>query len=341
MRFLVVGGSSFIGAYTVQALLDRGHEVVATGRNPRFAEHFESMGVEYVTLDLSKPAGFAEVPVGRYDGVALIAALLPANSGADLDGVDNAADYIRVNTLATAELLEWSRKRGIPRIVAASSYADVRNRWSADTPITEEMPRDFEFTGDHAAYVISKNAMADLMRYYDEQHGMFNCVLRLPPVYGAGPHGSLLVNGERRLSGAALFVERAKAGLPITVFGDGTAARDIVYVKDVAQAFALALESENARGLYNVGSGTPTTLLEQAEAISEAFAGPNGRSEVSADVSRENSVVSYGMDISKAKRELGYTPEYASFLDMMRDWRREEERGVYPGLFSAQIKTDE
>lgn len=241
-KCLVIGASSFIGVYVVDALLDAGYEVVGTGRNRRFAGHYRKLGVEYIPLDLNDPSGTGALPTD-FDFVAHLAGRLPANSAFDLSTEDDAAEYIRTNALGTALLLEWARKNGVRRIVSTTSYADVQNSWSASEPVREDWPRDFRLDGDHAAYVISKNASADLLFYYNEQYGMRNCVFRLPPVYGCGPHGSLRVNGAVKKSGIGLFVDKAKVGEDITVFGDADAAvRDIVYVKDVAQAFVKAGE---------------------------------------------------------------------------------------------------
>lgn len=332
---IVVGGSSFVGAYTVQALIEAGHDVLATGRNPRFARHYASLGVDYVQYDLFDRAASRSLPSEDVEAVVLLAAVLPANSTSDLVSGDNAADYVLANTVGTADLLEYCRTNGIGRLLSACSYADVQNRWSAEVAITEKTPRDFKFYGDHAAYVISKNAANDIMWYYNEQHGMENVSFRLPPVYGVGPHNTLLVNGTRRSSGIALFIEQAKTGEDITVFGDGSIARDVVYVKDVANAIVLALDSDVAQGLYNIGSGISQSLVSQAEAIAEVFVGPRGRSRVLIDANRPNGLVGYSFDISRAAHDFGYTPEYADFRDMMRDWKMEEERGVYTRLFGG------
>ena len=333
--FLVIGGSSFIGAYTAQAFIDAGYDVVATGRNLRFAEHYAKLGVRYLPFDLADSNSCEALPSKDIEGVALLAALLPANSGSDLKSDDNAVDYIEANACGTARLLEFCRRNGIPRIIAASSYADVQNRWSPTDPVTEETPRDFKFTGDHAAYVISKNAASDLMRYYNEQHGMRNAVFRLPPVYGVGPHGSLKVDGKVRKSGIQIFIDRAKAGEPITVFGDGSVKRDIVYVKDVAEAFVKAMVSPLACGLYNIGSGKPSSLLEEAEAIARVFAPAGEVVPVSVDPSRDNGLTGYSFDISKAQKDFGYVPRFADFADMMRDWKAEELLGTYVELFQG------
>lgn len=337
-KCLVIGASSFIGAYVVDALLDAGYEVVGTGRNRRFADHYRKLGVEYIPLDLDDPSGIGALPTD-FDFVAHLAGRLPANSAFDLSTEDDAAEYIRTNVLGTALLLEWARKNGVRRIVSTTSYADVQNSWSASEPVREDWPLDFRLDGDHAAYVISKNASADLLFYYNEQYGMRNCVFRLPPVYGCGPHGSLRVNGAVKKSGIGLFVDKAKAGEDITVFGDADAAvRDIVYVKDVAQAFVKAGESESASGLYNIGSGRAVSLHEQAEAIADVFSGAAGTSEVCVDETRPNGIQPYSFDISRAACDFGYAPAFADFRDLMADWKVEEERGVMPKLFDATLK---
>lgn len=337
-KCIVIGASSFIGVYTVDALLDAGWEVVGTGRNESFADYYKRKGVDYIPYDLDDPSAPETLP-NDMDCVVHLAGKLPANSTSDLTSEDDAAAYLRTNALGLANLAEWARAVGVRRIITTTSYADVRNRWSALVPITEDTPRDFAFTGDHCAYVISKNAACDILRYYNEQHGMFNCAFRLPPVYGLGPHASLNVNGVRKTSGIGRFIELAREGKPINVYGGGDAGRDIVYVKDVAQAFVGAASSDDAKGLYNIGSGNTVTLLEQARAIAKVFAGPGGVSCITIDEGRENGIIPYSMDISKAKRDFGYSPTFADFEDMMSDWRAEELRGVYGPLFDASFSS--
>lgn len=332
-KYLLIGASSFIGAYTAEALLDAGHEVVGTGRNPHFEKHYATVGVEYLPLDFDDPKGLESLPTD-IDAVIHLAGRLPANSTFNLKSEDDAGDYIRTNTLGMTALLEWCRRNDVGRIVSTTSYADVQNRWSAQETVLETWPRDFKLSGDHAAYVISKNAACDLLSYYNNQYGMKNAVFRLPPVYGCGPHDSLRVNGVVRKSGIGLFVDKAKAGEPITVFGDAeTAVRDIVYVKDVAQAFVRAAGGERTSGLYNIGSGRAVSLLEQAEAIADVFAGPMGKSVVSVDPDRPNGITPYRFEIGRAQHDFGYSPAFADFRDLMADWKFEEERGVMPELF--------
>ena len=91
-------------------------------------------------------------------------------------------------------------------------------------------------------------------------------------------HGTILVNGKPYKSGIATFIDNAEAGLDIELWGDPHITRDIVYVKDVARAFRLALESDAARGLYNMTSGTSLDLEDQAKAVIEVFGKGKGLS---------------------------------------------------------------
>lgn len=330
---LVIGGSSFIGAYTVKAFLDAGYDVIATGRNPRFQSHYESLGVPYLSFDLGAAENISKLPSENIDCVVLLAALLPANSESNLINEDNAASYISINTLGTANILAYCLRNNIPKLISTTSYADVQNNWSPHVPITEKTQRDFLLSGDHAAYVISKNAATDLLLYYNQQHQMRNIIFRLPPVYGVGPHGSLLVNGIVRKSGIQIFIDQAKNLYPITVFGNPDVKRDIVYVKDVATAFVQAYESSKASGLYNIGSGVSTSLLEQANIISSVFApSEEKQSMVKVDTSKDNGISPYLFDITKAKIDFNYNPKYSDFQTMMKDWKK-EETGPFSDLF--------
>ena len=192
---IIIGASSFIGVHTVDEFVKQGCEVLVTGRNDKFREHYESMGVKYENLDLNNPEDFEKLPKSDVKGVILLAGLLPANAQVNLDEDENAAEYFKINTIGTINVLEYCRSNGIKRVISTSSYADVRDSWTAEKALTEEEPRGFSYKGDHAVYVISKNAACDVLEYYNQQHGMSNAVFRFPPVYGVGPHGSLFING--------------------------------------------------------------------------------------------------------------------------------------------------
>lgn len=330
--YLIIGASSFIGVHTVDEFLKQGCEVAVTGRNNKFRDYYETLGVKYYNLDLAKEEDFNNLPTKNVEGVILLAGLLPANATADLNAEENAADYFEINTKGTIRVLEYCRKNRIKRIISTSSYADVRNAWTAERALTEEEPRDYIYSGDHAVYVFSKNAACDVMEYYNQQHGMKNACFRFPPVYGVGPHGSLYINGKYVKSGLQIFIEKAQKGESITIFGNKDLSRDVVYVKDVAHAFYLAIKNENTYGLYNMTSGKGVTLQEQAEVIAEVFKNDK-KSEIIYDPNVGNNTPSYLFSVEKAKRDFGYEPEYADFKKMMMDYKKDMDEKKYKELF--------
>lgn len=332
---ILIGASSFIGVHTVTELLKQNCKVVVTGRKNKFKDYYDKLGVEYINLDLANPQDFEKLPTEGVEGVILLGGLLPANSTVDIDKDENAADYFRINVIGTINVLEYCRKNNIKRVISTCSYADVRNAWSAEKAITEEEPRDFIYTGDHAVYVISKNAANDVLEYYNQQHGMKNAVFRFPPVYGVGPHGSLYINGKYVKSGLQIFIDKAQNAEDIVIFGDRNLSRDVAYVKDVAHAFYLAMKSDKTSGLYNMTSGRGVTLQEQAEVIRDVFAPANGlKSKILYRPEITNNTPSYLFSMEKAKRDFGYVPQYSRFKDMMTDYKHDMDTNLYRDLFN-------
>lgn len=332
---IIIGASSFIGVHTVDEFRKQGCEVLVTGRNNKFKEHYDALNIPYINLSLDNKDDFDKLPTAGVDGVILLAGLLPANAQVNLDEDENAADYFKVNVIGTINVLEYCRKNGIKRVISACSYADVSKSWTAGRALTEEEPRNFSFIGDHSVYVISKNAANDVMEYYNQQHGMKNASFRFPPVYGAGPHGSLYVNGKIYKSGLQIFMENAAAGEDICVYGNKDLSRDVVYVKDVAHAYYQAMFSEKTSGLYNITSGRGVTLDEQAQVIAEVYQTPgNPRSRVTYKPEKVNNSPSYLFSIEKAQRDFGYEPKYANFKVMMSDLKKDMDNKLYQDLFN-------
>lgn len=329
---LIIGGTSFIGVYTAENLLKHNCKICVTGRNNKFREYYEKLGVDYYNLDLTNKADFEKLPKENIEAVILLAGLLPANAEVNLDEDENAADYFEANTIGTINVLEYCRKNNIKRVISNCSYADVANSWGKGYAITEEEPRGYKYTGDHAVYVFSKNAANDVLEYYNQQHGMKNAIFRFPPVYGVGPHGSLFINGQYKKSGLQVFIEKAEKGEDITIFGNPNLSRDVIYVKDVAEAYYLAIKSENTYGLYNMTSGVPLTLEQQVNTIIKVFS-KNKKSKILYDSTVSNNTPSYLYSMEKAKKDFGFVPQYGNFEKMMIDYKKDLENNKFRDLF--------
>lgn len=317
---IVIGASGFIGTYLVNELIEKGYEVIATGRNQKATKFFECKNVKYVNLDITHKEDFNKLPIEGVEAVILLAALLPANVTNE-----NPYEYIDTNIIGTVNVLEYCVKNGIKKLISTTSYADVRNFWSSKKEIASDSLRNYSLSDDHSIYVITKNSATDLMLYYNYRHNMDCCIFRLPPVYGVGPHSGLFVDGIWKKSGFQIFVEKASAGEPITIFGDKNVVRDIVYVKDVAMAFVKAIESTKAKGVYNIGSGESSSIEQQVKDIVSVFSTENRKSEIINDTSIPNSSKSYRFDISKAKDDFGYEPQYVPFKKLVTQYKKDLE----------------
>ncbi|MGG5316755.1 NAD-dependent epimerase/dehydratase family protein [Enterococcus sp. AZ072] len=334
---IVIGATGFIGLYTIERLISDGYDVIATGRNKSLAPLVESLGGKFIQLDITEKEDFNKLPTDNIDGVILLAGLLPANTKVNLDENENAYDYIATNTLGTINVLEFCRVKGIKRMISTSSYADVSSAWKKGYPIKEDEPRSFEKEGDHAAYVISKNAASDIMEYYNIQHDMRTAVFRLPPVYGVGPHSEIYVNGIYYKTGIQTFIDKAIAGEPIEIWGDPHISRDIIYVKDVAKAFSLILKNQTAKGLYNMTSSTELNLEEQVKIIIKVFSDKK-ESPIVYCPDKPNNTPSFLFSMEKAKRDFGFVPKYKNYFQMMNDYKRELESKRWNLLIETRRK---
>jgi UDP-glucose 4-epimerase len=138
---------------------------------------------------------------------------------------------------------------------------------------------------------------------FQKKHGLEAVVFRLFNVYGSR-QGFLGHSGV-----VTRFIESARRGLPLTIYGDGTQTRDFVHVADVAEAMSRALENSTADGeTLNIGYGKPTSINELAEGI-RTLMGTNV--ETIHEESMSGDVKRCFADISKSERFLGYKPEIA------------------------------
>jgi UDP-glucose 4-epimerase len=329
---IVFGAAGFVGTYLVDQLATHGFDVLATDVSELGEAYYQERKIPFIRLDITREEEFSKLPREGASSVVDLACLQPANVSKD---EYNPTNYIKVNVMGTVNILEFCRKTKIPKIIYVSSHQNVRGLWGLGKPISENDPRAIKYTGEYAVYSISESAAIDCVEHYRQQYGMQGIIFRLPPVYGYGPYTEIFKNGKPVKTGFQVFIESAIVGKPLEVWGDCRKGRDIVYVKDVVSAIVLALDSENAVGLYNIASGRLLSLEEEARGIISVFSPTDRPSEIVYRPDKVNSVEPFLYDISKAKRDLGWSPTY-SFEDMLIDYKREMESGRFKFLLEKR-----
>ncbi|KQW22297.1 hypothetical protein ASC80_02575 [Afipia sp. Root123D2] len=334
---IVTGACGFVGFYLVKQLHEAGYPVLAVDKGlTDEAEYLIKSGISFAAVDITKEEEFDRLPKDGISAFINLACVQPANMPTD---ESDPAIYVSVNTLGVANILKYCRKNNITKMLHTISHRNVQGLWERGEKITEDSPRAIKYTGKFSLFSISESAAADIIEYYNQQHGM-NCVIfRLPSVYGFGHHESFLVNGKGVKTGLGVFIENAAAGKPIEVWGDPGRGRDVIYVKDVVAAIILAIRNENASvsGTFNIASGVALSLQEQVDNIVKVF----GRKDVSPQIvykpEKQNSIDPCVYDISKANRILGWQPQY-SFENMLIDYRAEMERGELGFLLNRKLR---
>ena len=213
----------------------------------------------------------------------------------------------------TYNVLESAVRHEVPRLVAASS-ASVYGL--ADTFPTTEAQHPY---ANDTLYGAAKVFNEGLLRSFHAMYGLDYVALRYFNVYGPrmdihGVYTEVLVR----------WMERIHAGTPPLILGDGSQTMDFVYIPDVARSNVLAAEADVTDTVYNVATGTETSLLELAQMLLKVM-----ESDLDAEFGPEravNKVPRRLADTSAARRDLGFVAETdleAGLRGLVEWWRAE------------------
>lgn len=318
-KIVVFGASGDTGRYFIKYFLEhyegKEYQVIATGT--RKTNYFEKLGVEYYQVDITKKEDFSKLSKDVY-AVVDLAGAMPAR----MKGY-NPQKYIDVNITGNLNILEYCRGNGADRILFAQSFGDIKDYGETELVLKADMPRKFSFTSDHTIYVMTKNFTVDMIENYHQMYGLKRFIFRLPTIYLYSPIDTYYVDGEIRKIGYRTLIDKAIAGEDIEVWGDSSRLKDMVYVKDFCQMLYKALFVNQSKGYYNVGTGIGTSLLDQINGMIEVFGQEGHKSKIIMRPDKPNAP-QYIMDITPAREELGYVPQY-DYLDMLRDFKKEME----------------
>jgi dTDP-L-rhamnose 4-epimerase len=331
MHVLLTGGAGFIGQHVLARLLARGHGVRVLDSLRADVHRGKAWtppgGVEFLRGDV-RDRDIVDRAVKGMDAVLHLAAKV----GLGVDA-DDLPDYASSNDAGTAVVLAAMARASVPRLTLASSmvvYGEGVGLCPEHGPVTPGPRReaalaagDFEPPCPHCgrrlgtalvsekapldprnAYATSKVAQEFYASNWARVTGGAAAMLRYHNVYGPGMPRDTPYAGV-----AAIFTSALRNGQAPQVFEDGGQRRDFVHVRDVAAATVLASETHAAGvAAFNVGSGTPRTVGEMAQALATSLKGPppvvTGRY-------RLGDVRHITADSSRLREELSWKPAVA------------------------------
>jgi UDP-glucose 4-epimerase len=295
VRAIVTGGAGFIGSNLVDALLARGDEVhvlddLSHGKRENVADA-APLHVGDIRADIDSL--YVEV---RPDVCFHLAAQIDVRVSVERPDLD--AD---VNVVGTLRVLEAAREHG-GKIVFSSTGGAIYGE--CDGPAAEDHARE-----PLAPYGVSKLAAEEYIAAYNRLYGSSHVSLRYGNVYGPrqDPHGEAGV--------VAIFMSALRDGATPRIYGDGRQTRDYVFVGDVVAATLAAAGHDG--GVFNVGTGEETSVLELYERIRRA-AGIDREPELAE--ARPGELQRSVLDASLAARELGWTAEHSLDDGLAATW---------------------
>ena len=299
MRVLVTGGAGFIGSHVVDKLRDHGHEPVIYDLRPSpWPEHAD---VDTVIGQVTDAAALAAALEGC-DAVAHLAAVADVN---DVHAEPHDAE--QVNARGTAAVLEGARLAGIKRVIYASTiwvYSDTEETTVSETTL---LPPPAHL------YTATKLAGELYCKSYQELYGINYTILRFGIPYGPRAREAAVIPA---------FVNKAFAGEPLTLSGDGMQSRRFVYVEDLAEGVVAGLGDIAENRVYNLSSDEDVTIKQIAELVQEIV----GNTEIVFGPARPGDLGSKIVLSDRARDELGWSAATPIGEGIRRyvEWRRDQ-----------------
>ncbi len=300
--FLVTGGAGFIGSNLCEAILRMGYKVrclddLSTGKQENVDLFAENSNYEFVRGDVKN----LQVCMDACGGVDFV--LHQAAWGSVPRSIEMPLFYCANNITGTLNMLEAARQNGVKKFVYASSSSVYGDE--------EHLPKQEGREGNLLSpYAVSKRADEEWAKQYTRHYGLDTYGLRYFNVFGRrqNPDGAYAAVIPK-------FIKQLLSGEIPTIHGDGKQSRDFTYIENVIEANLKAcLAGHEAAGeAFNIAYGGREYLLDVYYRLAEALEvkGENGKApEPGFGLERAGDIRHSNADIGKARRMLGYEPEW-------------------------------
>ena len=320
MKILVAGGAGYIGSCTVEYLLEKGHEVAVYDALLNGHRAAVDSRAKFFYGNLADMDELNRVMMDfQPEGVIHFAAFIEVG-----ESMKDPGKYFTNNVGNAIKLAEASARAKVRKLVFSSTAAVYGT--PETVPIDEEMPKS-----PINPYGRSKLMFEQVLDWYQKIYGMQYTALRYFNAAGATRFHGEDHHPETHL--IPLVIQAAMGVRPsISIFGtdyptsDRTCIRDYVHVLDLAQAHLLALEKDGSDA-FNLGSGKGYSVRQVIDTVRQV----SGKEfAVKEEAPRAGDPAELIADSSKAKRLLGWKPQYDNLETIVRsawEWRQEHPNG--------------
>lgn len=294
--FLVTGGAGFIGSNLCEALLRKGLQVrcldnLSTGKLENVNLFIDHPNYTFIKGDITD----LQVCMDACDGVTYV--LHQAAWGSVPRSIEMPLYYEEVNIKGTLNMMEAARQKGIKKFVYASSSSVY-----GDHPV---LPKVEGQEGNLLSpYALTKRACEEYGKLYKKLYGLDTYGMRYFNVFGRrqDPDGAYAAVIPK-------FIKQLLRDEAPVINGDGKQSRDFTYIENVIEANLKACKAsaEAAGDAYNIAYGGREYLIDVYHSIANAL---GKKTDPVFGVERRGDIKHSNADISKAKKYLGYHPEY-------------------------------
>ena len=310
--YLVTGAAGFIASKVCELLLAEKHTVVGVDnmndyydvhlKHWRLAQLQAGRGFVFYPLDIENMTALDKIfDLHQFDAVFNLAARAGVRASLKQPEL-----YERTNVLGERNVLECQRVHGVKKQVLASSSSLYAGQ---PMPFTEDQP----VNQPQSPYAETKLKAEKLAHTYHVEHGLDVSVLRYFTVIGPGGRPDMA---------PFRFIKWIDERRPITLYGDGTQARDFTYIDDIARGTILAVKPLGYE-IINLGGGrNPMSLLAMIAQIEKAL---DRKARIVHRPASAADMKETWADITKAKRLLGWVPTVTAEEGFWRivDWHIE------------------
>lgn len=298
LKILVAGGAGFIGSHLCKRLIEEGHIVycidnLITGDKNNVIKLLDNPKFNYIGHDVVKPiTGLAEI-----NYIYHLASPASPNKNSKRSYINFPIETLLANSIGTYNLITLAKEKNA-RFLFASTSEVYGN--PAVSPQTETYFGNVNPNGVRSVYDEGKRFGEAMTFGFKRKFGVDTRIVRIFNTYG--PY---MQKDDGRVISS--FINQALAGVPITIFGDGSQTRSFCYVDDMVEGLIQAIMLDSAKGeVINLGNDDERKISDIAVMIKDMV---GCKSEIVFEELPEDDPLTRKPDIGKAKKILNWTPK--------------------------------